>query len=236
MFTWSEEGIRWYDDAAEWTGHHARIAERLRAYLDKEDEVCDVGCGTGSLSVALAPAVRHITAVDVDEMALNSLRAKLERSGIDNVTVVRSDYNLLPENFCDVVVACSFGIFAKNGASFLKLAGKRLILAKRKLLPSQEGFSKDFGRGNMAYMDEAYLKDHHIPYRIESCEEDFGQPLRSREDAVRFTEHYRLCPAEESMDDFLDRRLISTGDETFPFFLPNPMESCILTIDKKDLL
>ncbi len=235
MFTWSEEGIRWYNDAAEWTGYHARAAERLIRYLDPEDEVCDVGCGTGSLSVALAPAVRLVTAVDVEEMALDSLREKLEARGITNVRPLHMDYTCLPENFCDVVVACSFGIFAKNGPSFLKLARKRLILIKRKILASQEGFSKDFGRGCMAYMDEEYLKEHHIPYRIESCEEDFGQPLRSREDAARFASYYRFNSAGESVDAFLDRRMVATGDDTFPFFLPNPMESCILTIEKKDI-
>jgi len=235
MFTWSEDGIRWYEDAAAWTGYHVRIAEKLSGYLNPEDEICDVGCGTGSLSAELTSTVRKITSVDVDDRALDCLRTKIRNGGISNIEIRHMDYTCLPEDFCDVVVACSFGVFAKNGASFLKLAKKRLIMVKRKILASREGFSKDYGRGNMAYMDEKYLQENHIPYRMESYEDDFGQPLRSREDAVRFTEHYRMNSAEESVDDFLNRRMVSTGDEIFPYYLPNPMESCILIIEKSDL-
>lgn len=234
MFTWSEDGIRWYEDAAAWTGYHARIAEKLSGYLSRNDEICDVGCGTGSLSVELSSAVKKIMSVDVDDRALDCLRSKIAKQGILNIEVLRMDYTRLPENFCDVVVACSFGVFEKNGASFLKLAKNRLIMVKRKFIESQEGFSKDYGRGNMAYMDEKYLQANHIPYRIESYADDFGQPLRSRAEAEHFVEHYWLHRSEESVADFLDRRMILTGDGTFPYYLPNPMENCFLIIEKAD--
>lgn len=237
MFIWTEQSIQWYEDATEWTGYHERAARKLSefALLDRDDVVCDVGCGTGTLSAGLAPFVRRILSVDVDERALQCLRGRIRQRQITNIEVIVSDYTRLPADFCDVVVACSFGVFGKNGSSFLKLAKKRLVMVKRKFLPSQEGFSKDYGRGNLAYMDEAYLNEHSIPYRTESYEDDFGQPFRSREEAVRYVEHYRLNPADESVDAFLERRMSQTGDAVFPYYIPNPMENCILIIEKSDL-
>jgi len=50
------------------------------------DSVLDVACGPGLLACAFAPAVRHVTGVDVTPAMLDQARALQRAKGIDNVT------------------------------------------------------------------------------------------------------------------------------------------------------
>ena len=66
MFFWDEDGVRWYQAAAAYSDFHARLAKMIAMGLTPDDTLCDLGCGVGCLSLALAPYVREVTAVDID--------------------------------------------------------------------------------------------------------------------------------------------------------------------------
>jgi len=59
--------------------------DRTRAHLSTEDRVLEVGCGTGSTAVLLAPSVAHITASDVSEAMLEIGRGRARDAGVENV-------------------------------------------------------------------------------------------------------------------------------------------------------
>lgn len=58
---------------------------RTRAYLEKTHEVLEVGCGTGSTAVRLAPCVARITASDISEIMLEIGSGRARDAGVDNV-------------------------------------------------------------------------------------------------------------------------------------------------------
>lgn len=63
-------------------------------YLKSGDRVCDVGCGTGAYTIALAREVGEIGqvyAVDIHRDALHTLAGVLERQNIMNVDVIWAD-------------------------------------------------------------------------------------------------------------------------------------------------
>ncbi len=62
--------------------------ERTRAHLHRDDRVLEIGCGTVSTAILLAPHVAHITASDVSTEMVEIGRAKLWDASIRNVTPV----------------------------------------------------------------------------------------------------------------------------------------------------
>ncbi|MCP5081417.1 MAG: class I SAM-dependent methyltransferase [Alphaproteobacteria bacterium] len=64
---------------------------RTRSYLSSNDQVLELGCGTGSTALLLAGNVGHITASDLSENMLKVGTEKAAGQEISNVTFVQSD-------------------------------------------------------------------------------------------------------------------------------------------------
>lgn len=60
--------------------------ERTKSYLSTEDHVLEIGCGTGSTALLLAPHVAHITATDLAPGMIEIANEKRAESGTENVT------------------------------------------------------------------------------------------------------------------------------------------------------
>lgn len=58
--------------------------DRVRSHLGAQDHVLEIGCGTGSTALLLAPNVAHITATDFSSGMIDQAKAKL--TGGENVT------------------------------------------------------------------------------------------------------------------------------------------------------
>jgi SAM-dependent methyltransferase len=76
---------------------HTRIDEdpfllRVRAATTGDSTVLDVGAGTGRHTLALAPHVRRVTAVDPSQAMLGFLRDDVAAQGLRNVDVVEGEW------------------------------------------------------------------------------------------------------------------------------------------------
>lgn len=69
-------------------------AEELFHYLplDKDDQLLDLGAGTGYISLPAAKHVNTVTALDFDVDILNYLARKAKEEGITNLKTVASDF------------------------------------------------------------------------------------------------------------------------------------------------
>ena len=66
----------------------------LPAFAGAEWTMGDLGCGTGQMTAALAPFVRHVIAVDGSAAMLQAAKKRLQ--GFDNVELRRGDLEALP--------------------------------------------------------------------------------------------------------------------------------------------
>jgi SAM-dependent methyltransferase len=83
----------------------AEIAQTLQ--LAPTDEVLDVGCGTGLLTLSIAPFVAQVYAVDISQGMVQ--RARLNLAGISNVVISKGSITgtLRPDMSVDKVLAYS---------------------------------------------------------------------------------------------------------------------------------
>lgn len=84
---------RWDELRHELFGEAFHVAAAT-AFVDPDWTVGDLGCGTGQLSRALAPFVKHVIAVDSSAAMLRAAKTRL--AGVRNVDLRRGDLEALP--------------------------------------------------------------------------------------------------------------------------------------------
>lgn len=87
------------------TEQHDRTVERSVAYLTPEARVLEVGCGTGTIAMRLAPHAAHVLATDLSGALLSIARERQAERGVENVTFAHHGVDNLPEGQFDMVAA-----------------------------------------------------------------------------------------------------------------------------------
>jgi len=77
---YDKKSLRKYQKAYEDT------IEISRKYLRSHDRMLDFACGTGITTIALAPSVQHVTAIDISGEMIRLAKDKATVNGIDNIT------------------------------------------------------------------------------------------------------------------------------------------------------
>lgn len=81
--------------------------DRTRQHLTASDRVLEIGSGTGSTAIELAPSVREYVASDVSGTMLEIAREKAEGAALPNLHFVQAaaDQGTMPEGPFDAVLA-----------------------------------------------------------------------------------------------------------------------------------
>jgi len=138
---------RWNDDqwAAAWPKRE-RLTEAVSPYLLEaadvrtSERVCDIGCGGGALTVAVARAVApdgHVVGIDISAPLLQLARRRAAQSGVPNVRFVQMDVQTTPLDEAPFDLAVSqFGVMffdeptmAFGAIRSLLTVGGRLVFA-----------------------------------------------------------------------------------------------------------
>lgn len=79
-------------DSKEDAGGAGEVQLLTRLGLSDESVVIDLGAGTGQFTLAVAPFCGQVVAVDVSSVMLGVLRAKVDLTDLDNVTIVHAGF------------------------------------------------------------------------------------------------------------------------------------------------
>ena len=95
-YRWDERVEAWEKVAA--SDAFLEIRDRIVELADpRQDDLCvDLGAGTGLLTLALAPRVQELVAVDISERMLERLDDTAAADGVDNVEPLVADLRRLP--------------------------------------------------------------------------------------------------------------------------------------------
>ncbi len=94
-----------YDDRRCWGEGINRELEVFEGFLDSSTSVLEVGAGTGALTLPVARLVKSVTAVEPSPSMLGVLRGKIEKEGVDNISVVNAKWEDAEVEIHDVVIA-----------------------------------------------------------------------------------------------------------------------------------
>lgn len=112
-----------------------KIEGRLLQALElrAEDEVLEVGTGTGYLTACLARLARHVLSLDIFPEFTASASRKLQQHGIDNVTLETVDALRLsaPGRFDAIAVTGSVPELDEHFVNMLKPGGRLFIVVGR---------------------------------------------------------------------------------------------------------
>ena len=237
MFQWNEEMVRFMRAASEYGDYHRRLARWMLPQLHPGDHICDAGCGLGYLSLALAPGVRRVTAADRSREALEVLRENCAALGIENVDIRAGDiFSAPPGRPYDAMVFSFFGRMEEIAAiARAQCRGRVFVFKKNYAAHRFSAETHPIGDGGFR-AGVQWLTDRSIPFTSAELELEMGQPLRSLSEARRFFALYsRDKDPDRSADAFLQERLVQTGREDFPLYLPHKRSIGCLMLSAEDL-
>ncbi len=90
--------------------------------LKPTDVLADIGCGSGSVSIAAAPFVKRIYAIDNRTEAVQATRENIRERGINNISVLKGD---APSVLEDIDFDCAFVGGSKNLEQVLPILIKK---------------------------------------------------------------------------------------------------------------
>jgi ubiquinone/menaquinone biosynthesis C-methylase UbiE len=91
-FFWNRRALNYDDQVGPMYEEAYRLTAELSCrHLKAGDRVLEFACGTGIVTLALAPHVAHIRAIDIAEEMTLRAREKIVRHGITNVEVTQTD-------------------------------------------------------------------------------------------------------------------------------------------------
>lgn len=233
MLIWTPDTVRFQRDAALYGGYHRTLAAHLVPYLPQNRHICDVGCGLGYLSRALAPYCERVTAVDSEPLALDVLR----KDTPENVEVFEGDvFTLSPDRCFDAMVFCFFGTMDETLLLARKHCRGKVIVIKRGWTQHRFSLAPTPVQRYTSSETEQYLRVRSIPFAHETLLLDMGQPLRSKEDAVRFFSAYGQAGESFAISfEDIQSRLQKTDNPAFPYYLPQEKPLGIFSFDAADI-
>lgn len=209
--------------ASEYGDYYKHLAEMVLPYLRGDEHICDAGCGLGYLSLELAPRVRQITAVDADADVIGVLQNNLTERGIPNIKALCADvFEAAPEEPYDAMVFSFFGGMEKI-AAIAAAQCRGTVFAFKKNYSAHRFSAGSYPVGDDSFASALeWLKTRKIQFRAEEAETESGQPFASLDEARKFFEIYSRDGDKSAIDDdFLAERLVKTGRDDYPLYMPH---------------
>ena len=233
---WTPEKIENYKQASEYSSFHRKLSVLAEPFLDESWTLADIGCGLGLIENWLAPMVSSIDAIDVDEAAINDLKARLDdvfltsKAVAEKVAPIVASIDDLAGDSWDVITLSFFGLDEEVLGKVLPLAKKRALIFMHGRADADGPLAaEDDGSKFTATHMEDYLKENNYLYKKTVMEMQFGQPFKSIEDIHTFLSAYGIEGDDRRATD-AEERIIKTNRFDYPYYLPKSISVALFII------
>ena len=235
MYLWKSDMIRFMLDAAKYGDYHKNLAAAIKRNLPENPNICEPGCGLGHLSMELAKYADFVTSVDINSDAIAAFR-RIASERFKNLEILNRDIEeYSPESKHNAIV---FNFFGK--ATEILRISKRICNGTIVVVKRSEDHVRISGTGENSYRNsgivlEQCLESLSVPYLSEKHSFEFGQPLRSIDDALLFFKTYKRADDPEMAEDIVRSKLLETNRNDFPYYYPYTQKIKIITFKTSDI-
>lgn len=181
----------------------------LRSAAEPSDRVIDVGAGTGRFTLAIAPHVSEVVAVDPSRAMLAHLESAAEEHGLSNVRCVAGDWHEVDVDAADLVICAYVLPVVTEVAHFV---GKLARSARRAGFVYLSGASADA-------VHAPFWQHFHgrpratAPTYLDAVDVLREQGLRAETEIVELAVRGRFDDLDEAVRDFRDNLLLTPDPE-----------------------
>jgi SAM-dependent methyltransferase len=187
------------------------LFRRLKVEVTPETTALDIGAGTGRFTLALAPQVKHITAIEPNVSMLGYLRQDAHKQGLTNLSYLQATWQDAPPDLSADIVICSHVLYPiRDIEPFL-----------RKLLSATRGTCYIYMRANHIDAVTGHLWRHFHgderclpPSYIHALDVLFEMDIYANVEVVRLTSSLRFPSLEVAVDELLEQLILSPDAAT----------------------
>ena len=237
MSEWNDRMIAFMDDASSYGSYFQALSGELSQFIDRNQTVCDAGCGIGQLTFSLSPYVKKITGIDKSESAIGFCKEKRHVSELSNVDFRCADFSDLKDGVLfEVMVFNYFGRMEQIMEIARRHCLSRVIIIKKNYTEHRFSIGKNPIEEQELCGADKYLEREKIAHTQRLFSHEFGQPFRSIEDAVEFFSIYSRDSDKSVVNtENVQSKLVKTTNPVFPFYLPHVRNSRIYIINMKEV-
>ncbi|HHX67921.1 MAG: methyltransferase [Miniphocaeibacter sp.] len=225
-FVWTEEKIKLYKRASEYTLFNEELAEILLNTIGRKRTIYDIGCGLSYLSLSLSEHSEKIFCIDINKEVIGKLNKIILEKSIDNIETINKDYRTVLEEkkFVDCIIASHF-LDMNYNLEFLLDKCKTLVIIKN---TSRRKGLYDLKKQKIEDV-EKILQNKKIDYKKIIYNGEFGQPLKNLKEAKEYYNSYSSSKLDENR---VKGKLININNKNYPYYLPKYKNIGILVIGR----
>ncbi|HEY7417342.1 MAG TPA: class I SAM-dependent methyltransferase [Ktedonobacteraceae bacterium] len=185
--------------------------QHLCQAVTAQTTVLDVGAGTGRLSIALAPLVKHIIAVEPNDPMRSYLSQEVERREISNISCVTTTWELAPADLQADVIICSHVLYGiRDVDTFID----RLYAATRQACYIYMR-AKHFDAINAPLWKHFHGEDRCLPPGyIHALDVMFDMGMYADVDIVHYAQHMRFSTLDVAVEEMLEQLILPDDAQT----------------------
>jgi ribosomal protein L11 methyltransferase len=134
----------------------------LEKYLNHEDEVLDLGCGSGILSIVASKlGAKEITAIDIDKESIKASEKNFQVNGVKNVALLQGNLGDIYSKQPDLIVANILSeILTKILDDIVNCMGEETVFISSGIsIEKKESMKRLYSRKGLTIIDEL-VKGH----------------------------------------------------------------------------